>query len=52
MVSVSLKEPTKMVKHSWVKRANSEPERGGSYEMMRTVAAVGEGSCDGGVTFG
>lgn len=52
MVSVSLREPTKMVKHSLVKPANSGPEEGGSYEKMGTVAAVGEGLCDGDVTLG
>lgn len=52
MMSVSLRESIKMVKHLLVKHANSGPEGGGSYEKMRTVAAVGEGSCDGGVTLG
>lgn len=52
MGSVNLRKPTKMVKHSWVKHANSGPERDSNYEKMGTVAAVGEGSCDGSIILG
>lgn len=50
MVSVGLRELTKMVKHFFVKHANSGPEGtkgGGGYEKMGRVATMGEGSCDG-----
>lgn len=35
MVSVSLREPTIMVKHSLVKHANSGPEEGGRWGQLQ-----------------